>query len=99
MKSSFFLILSFLLATAILAPSVVTLFGLDAYSGLVMEFGEEENKKEEKKEVGEKDFLFDLSPDPLASKLVDESTISNFYIEGNYAHSADIFLPPPEHTI
>ncbi|NNK18237.1 MAG: hypothetical protein HKP49_03730, partial [Maribacter sp.] len=58
MKSIILCILSFILAFAILAPSIMTLVGASDDRILVMDFSEEENKKEEKKEISEKDFFF-----------------------------------------
>ncbi len=96
MKSTVLLLLSFLLTTAILVPSIITLIeGNDA--ALVMDFNEEE-KKEEKKEISEKDFLFSLEFMLLSSKRSKKSIVSNFYLEGDYNYSTDIFLPPPEHS-
>ena len=49
MKSSVLIALALLLATAILAPSVITLTSIDEM-GITVDFNEEE-KKEEKKEA------------------------------------------------
>ncbi len=96
MKSTVLLLLSFLLATAILAPSIITLV-VGNNNALVVDFNEEE-KKEGKKEISEKDFLFDLDSMKLSSKLSEKSAISNFYLEGDGNYSTVIILPPPEHT-
>lgn len=98
MKSYFLVILSLLLATAILAPAVITLIDIDEKRALVIDFNEEENKKEESKEVSEKDFFYSLKFMPFSEKNVVKSKVSRFYFEGDYHHSMDIFLPPPEHN-
>ena len=98
MKSIFLYILSFLLAFAILAPSIITLVGANYDKILVMDFTEEENKKEEKKEISEKDFFFYRDFISPLSNYKEKSTVSNIYFEGDYSHSIDILLPPPEYT-
>ena len=99
MKSIFLYILSFILAFAILAPSIITLVGASGDKILVMDFTEEENKKEEKKEIPEKDFFFYRDFISLSSNYKEKSTVSNIFLEGDYSHSIDIFLPPPEYLV
>lgn len=97
MKSSIIILLSLLLTTAIVAPSVITLIKLDKDTALFIDFNEEENKKEEKKEISEKDVFFYTWSNYTHSI---ESTPSNFistYIEGCYTNSLEIFLRPPRH--
>lgn len=96
MKSIFLYILSFILAFAILAPSIITLVGASGDKILVMDFTEEENKKEEKKEISEKDFFFYRDFISLSSNYKEKSTVSSAYFKGDYSYSIDIFLPPPE---
>ncbi len=97
MKATVLLLLSFLLTTALLAPSIIILIG-DNDTAWVMDFNEEE-KKEEKKEISEKDFLFSLDFMLLSSRLAKKSMVSNFYLEGDYSYATDIFLPPPERSV
>ena len=98
MKSSVLIILATLLATAILAPSVITLTSLGEKTAISIDFNEEE-KKEEKKEAKEKDFFLNLNF-PLLSQLQGEKvSISRFYIESDYISSLAIFLPPPKHIL
>ncbi|MGB5498909.1 MAG: hypothetical protein WBM77_08275 [Maribacter sp.] len=97
MKSISLCILSFILAFAILAPSIITLVGASNDKILVMDFTEEENKKEEKKEISEKDFFFFRDFISPSSNYNEKSTVSSIYFEGDYSHSIDIFLPPPEY--
>ncbi len=95
MKSSVLIILALLLATAILAPSVMTLTSIDD-SVITIDFSEEE-KKEEKKEAKEKDFFLDSDFNAITKLQEDKTSISNFYLESDYNTSLAILLPPPEH--
>lgn len=94
MRPPIIIALSFFLATAILAPSIITISGMDNINGFVLDLGEEE----EKKEVVEKDFLFNLDFDSSAALDITDSTMSSFYLERNYCFSRTIVLPPPEST-
>lgn len=95
MKSSVLFLLSLLLATAILAPSVITLTNVDE-KGIVIEFNEEE-KKEEKKEAKEKNLFLDSFHDSFSQRNGQKNAISNFHLENEYTASISIILPPPEH--
>ncbi len=95
MKSSVLIALALLLATAILAPSVITLTSIDEM-GITVDFNEEE-KKEEKKEAKEKDFFLGSNHGVLAELQGEKTSISRFYIETAYHASIAIFLLPPEH--
>ncbi len=96
MKSIFHLILSFILAFAILAPSIITLVG-NGEKILIMDFAEEENNKEVKKEISEKDFFYYRDYISTSSNYKEKSIVSSACLEGDYLHSIDIFLPPPEY--
>lgn len=98
MKSSVLIILSLLLATAILAPSVITLTNLVDKTAITFDFNEEE-KKEEKKEVDEKDFFLYLNLNSLVGLQDENVLISSFYFQSDYPTSLGIFLPPPEHSL
>ncbi len=92
MKSSFIILLSLLLTTAIVAPSVITLMKLDNDTALFIDFN-----GEEKKEISKKDVFFHTWVNYRHSL---ENTPSNFistYIEGCYTNSLEIFLRPPRH--
>ncbi|MFS4492588.1 hypothetical protein [Maribacter sp. 2308TA10-17] len=91
MKSSVLITLAFLLATAILAPSVLTLTSIDD-SVVTIDFNEEEKKEEGK----EKDFFLNANFNSLAQFKCEKITISSFYLEKIYTTSLSILLPPPE---
>ncbi len=98
MKTSILIILSMLLVMAILAPSVITLANNGEKTAISIDFNEEE-KKEEKKEVSEKDFFLDADFKSFSLLQHESSSISSFCIETEYSTSIAIFLPPPEHNI
>lgn len=98
MKSTVLIILSMLLATAILAPSVITLTNEGDKTAITIDFNEEE-KKEEKKGVEEKDFFLELNHNSLACLQNENVLISSFYFQSDYPTSLGIFLPPPEHKL
>lgn len=94
MKSSVLVLLSMLLASAILAPSIVTLTTIDEKVHAI-DFNEDE-KKEEQKEGEQNDYFMGSnlnSPIRLESR---KEVISTIYIEGGYSASLSILLPPPE---
>jgi hypothetical protein len=94
MKSSVLIIFATLLATAILAPSVITLSCLDEKTAITIDFNDEENK-----EVKEKDFFLNSNFQSLKQVQGERISISSFHIESGYSTAITIFLPPPEHTL
>ena len=92
MKSSVLIMLSVLLATAILAPSIITLAKSSEKSTVTLDFNEEE-----KKEISEKDFFLDSDTKSFTLLHQEKTSISNFYIESDYSTAITIFLLPPEH--
>lgn len=97
MKSSVIILLSLLLTTAIVAPSVITLIKLDNNTALFIDFNEEENKKEGKKEISEKDVFFHTWSNYTHSLENSPSNFISTYVEGSYTNSLEIFLRPPRH--
>lgn len=98
MKSSVLVVLATLLATAILAPSVITLSSLGEKTAVSIDFNEEE-KKEEKKEAKEKDFFLNSNFQLLSELQGEKVSISSLYIESDYTSTLSIFLRPPKDTI
>jgi len=92
MKSSVLIIFATLLATAILAPSVITLSCLDEKTAITIDFNDEENKEE-------KDFFLNSNFQSLKQVQGERISISSFHIESGYSTAITIFLPPPEHTL
>lgn len=61
-----------------------------------MDFNEEENQKEEKKEVNEKDIFFHTW---MLDILPFENPSSHFakaFLSPLYSNTVEVFLPPPE---
>lgn len=94
MKSSVLLTLAVFLATAILAPAVMTLTNIDD-SVMMIDFNEEE-KKEEKQEAKEKDFFLDSNLSSLANRKENKTSAFKFYLESDYSTTLSILLPPPK---
>jgi len=94
MKSSVLILLSLLLVSAVLAPSILTLSTIDE-KAMAIDFNEEE-KKEEQKEGEEKDYFLELNLSSPARLEREKKMISPIYIEGGYTASLSILLPPPQ---
>ena len=90
MKSSVIIILSLLLVTTILAPSIIMLSNINE-KAITIDFNEEENK-----EAKEKDFFLNSNLSFLTNLEGEKTSISCFYIEGVYTASLAITPPPPE---
>ena len=95
MKSVILLLLSFFLVAAVLAPSIITLINSGERTAIAIDFNEDE-KKEEKKEVNEKDFFMNFNFKLSLQSQQERTAITNFYIESEYATSISIFLQPPK---
>ncbi|GAB5474636.1 MAG: hypothetical protein Mars2KO_27350 [Maribacter sp.] len=95
MKTPMLIILSFLLVTAILAPTVLILVENGENTSVAIDFNEEE-KKEEKKEVGENDFFLGSNTNAPIVVHVEIASMANFYLESDYSTALAIFLPPPK---
>ncbi|MFS4454533.1 hypothetical protein [Maribacter sp. 2304DJ31-5] len=62
-----------------------------------MDFNEEENKKEEKKEIGEKNFLFYSWVNDFRLSEHQKSSLAATYI-ANYTFAyLEVSIPPPEY--
>ncbi|MGB3150853.1 MAG: hypothetical protein WBB27_09335 [Maribacter sp.] len=97
MKSALTILLSFLLTGAILVPTLVTLIELENDSSFVMDFNEEENKKEEKKELN-KNGVFSYTW--VTNILLYEKPLQYYtsaHIASYFCNTLEIFLPPPEY--
>ena len=81
---------------AILAPAVITLMELEPNSSLVMDFNEEENQKEEKKEINEKDIFFHTWLVYVNPFYDPSSHYTSTYLDPFYSNTVEVFLPPPE---
>lgn len=83
---------------AILAPSVITLIESNSDSALFIDFNEEENNQEEKKESNEKDIFLHTWENTTLSLERKSKNFGSTYIEVYYNHAREILLPPPKHN-
>lgn len=90
--------LSLVLVSAILAPSVLTLVQSGENKGIVIDFNEEE-KKEEKKEVSENDFFLDAKVRLVTLLQRENTSFSGYYLETEYSTSLSVFLHPPQYKV
>ncbi len=97
MRSFFLVVLSLLLATAVLAPAAITLLNTDKKTDVTIDFNEEE-KEEDKKETSENDFLLVLNSNLVAIQAIEKKEIPSTYIAIDYHSSLAIFLPPPKYV-
>lgn len=95
MKTRVPFILSLLLVMAILAPSVLTLVERGKNTSIAIDFNEEE-QKEEKKELSEQDFFLKADFDPPVIISTELIAMAKYYVESDYTTALVIFLPPPE---
>ncbi len=94
MKSFLVLTFSFIVTIAILAPSFVVLLEFNSDSTLVIDFNEEE-QKEEKKELNEKDIFFYTSFFSVTALTSTSNNILNTHNTSYKINALEIFLPPP----
>lgn len=95
MKSFLVLTFSFIVTIAILAPSFVVLLEFNSDSTLVIDFNEEE-QKEEKKELNEKDIFFYTSFFSVTALTSTSNNILNTHNTSYKINALEIFLPPPK---
>lgn len=89
-------ILNVLVIFSLLAPAVLPLIeGVDSIF-MVVEINEENQKKESKKELSEKDFFVPGSHLPTTSQFTGSSAENFAYLEKHLTVATEIDLPPPE---
>lgn len=95
MKSFLVLTFSFIATIAIMAPSFVVLLEFNSDSTLVIDFNEEE-QKEEKKELDEKNIFFYTSFFSVTALKSTSNNILNAHNASYKINTLEIFLPPPK---
>ena len=95
MKSFLVLTFSFIVTIAIMAPSFVVLLEFNSDTTLVIDFNEEE-QKEEKKELDEKNILFYTSFFSVTALKSNSNNILNTHNTSYTINALEIFLPPPK---
>ena len=98
MKSTI-IILSLLLTSALLVPSIITLITSDNDTALFIDFNDEENNPEEKKEASEKDVFFHQWENTTLSIEHTSSSFISTYIEEYYSNSLEILLHPHKYKV
>ncbi|MFS4468909.1 hypothetical protein [Maribacter sp. 2210JD10-5] len=95
MKSFLTFFLSIVLAIAITAPSVAILCDTEQ-TLLVVDFNEEENNKEDKKELGEQDFFLHVAFSALFNKPILRMPTVTSYTDNYNFYFSNIHVPPPK---
>ncbi|NND62367.1 MAG: hypothetical protein HKN48_04145 [Flavobacteriaceae bacterium] len=88
--------LSFIVAFSLLAPAVVPLIKANDDTFVLIDFSEEESKKETKKEIEEKQVYFHDLGGLNSSSSTKDQTLNYAYFIVWHEGSSEIFLPPPE---
>ncbi len=87
---------AFMLVFSILAPSVLVIVESEDGMVTVCDHTEEENKKENKKELDEKDIFFQIDNAISAFSGNQEITRPPSYLNSYNSLQQKIILPPPE---
>jgi len=91
---------SLLLSISVLGPSVIMLLSnITQEHKMLVDLGEEENKKENKKEVDEKNSFFEFAEDATQIFKEDDIVINHRYLVKKYLLTQEITSPPPEYFI
>lgn len=86
-----------MLSLSILGPSFIVLIDNQADIEVALELGEDENKKETKKELDEKDTFFELYRTTAIAKKSHVSFQNTHAVHLYGSHIIDVQSPPPEH--
>ena len=88
-----------MLSLSILGPSFIVIIDSHADIEIALDLGEDENKKETKKELDEKKTFFQLYTTPAIAKKGHQN-LQNNHIPHQYRnHIIDVQSPPPKHTV
>ena len=91
--------ISLLLSLSILGPSVILMVSnINQEQKMLVDLGEEESKKENKKEI-EQDNFFEFTEDAVQIFIVEDITINHRYLVKKYPLAQEITSPPPEYTL
>ena len=88
-----------MLSLSILGPCFIVLIDKQADIEVALELGEDENKKESKKELDEKDTFFELYATPAIAKKSYVSFYNNHTVHLYGNHIIDVQSPPPEQNV
>ncbi|MEP0263267.1 hypothetical protein [Dokdonia sp.] len=96
MRGIVIILLSFLLSLSILGPSVLVLLDNHSDIEVALELGEEENKKENIKELDLKNSFFQSHSDPVIANIHASALNSAYYLHFYGTYVIDVKSPPPE---
>ena len=96
MKSIFLLILSFIMAFAILAPPIISLLNDEGNTVLTINLNEEEQQEQGTKNQGEEKIIKENLIDFTLLAAIIKAKTGGFYIMFHTDHTVEILLPPPE---
>jgi hypothetical protein len=99
MRSTVIILLSFLLSLSILGPSFLALIDSHSDIEVALELGEEENKKESKKELDEKKTFFESYSMSIIAKKCNLRLRNNYFLHHYGNHIIDVQSPPPEQFV
>lgn len=88
-----------ILSFSIVAPSVVSLWNDHYDIEISTDLGEEDTKKESKKELEEKDTFLEVFVTPELAIIEYSRLYNNAYQLDKYSFTADITVPPPQELI
>lgn len=88
-----------MLSLSILGPSFLMLIDSHCDIEIALDFGEEESKKDAKKELDEKDAFFQLYTTPVIAKKCRQISQNNHILHQYRNHIVDVQSPPPKHSL
>jgi len=88
-----------MLSISILGPSFVVLIDNQVDIEVALDLGEDENKKETKKELDEKDTFFQVYATSVIVKKCHLSLQNNHTLHQYRNHIIDVQSPPPKHLV
>lgn len=88
-----------MLSLSILGPSFLMLIDSHCDIEIALDLGEEESKKDSKKELDEKDAFFQLYTTPVIAKKCHTNSQNNYILHQYRSHVIDVQSPPPKHFI
>lgn len=86
-----------MLSLSILGPSFLMLIDSHCDIEIALDLGEEENKKDTKKELDEKDAFFQLYTTPIIAKKCHQISQNNHILHQYRSHVVDVQSPPPKY--
>lgn len=99
MKKWSHIIIVIMLSTSIVTPSVISIWNDHYDIEISNDLGEDDTQKETKKELEEKDTLFESFVTPQLASMEQMKCYNSSYFLLESSFTADIHLPPPKEFI